>query len=76
MGHTKRRPRQPQHQRFHASVILGFANTSARGAFFTSSAVENLSRQLAPLASAIHAYDIEAALMYVKQGHALPRHEE
>ncbi|KRE54774.1 strictosidine synthase [Arthrobacter sp. Soil736] len=66
----------PHDQRFHASVILGFATTATRDAFFTSSPVENLSRQLAPLASAIHAYDIEAALTYVKHGHALPHYEE
>ncbi|CAH0300989.1 hypothetical protein SRABI83_04521 [Arthrobacter sp. Bi83] len=35
-----------------------------------------LSRQLTPLASAIHAYDVDAALTYVRQGQALPHYEE
>lgn len=66
----------PDDQRFHASVILGFADTTARDAFFTSTTVEILSRQLTPLASAIHAYDVDAALTYVRHGHALPHYEE
>ncbi|MBB6402705.1 strictosidine synthase [Arthrobacter sp. AZCC_0090] len=66
----------PDDQRFHASVILGFADTAARDAFFTSTTVEILSRQLTALASAIHAYDVDAALTYVRHGHALPHYEE
>jgi hypothetical protein len=66
----------PDNRHFHASVILGFADTAARDAFFTSSTVEILSRQLTPLASAIHAYDVDAALTYVRHGHALPHYEE
>lgn len=66
----------PIGQRFHAAVILGFADKAARDTFFSSSTVEKLSRQLTPLASAIHAYDVEAALTYVKHGHALPHYEE
>ncbi|MGX9901026.1 hypothetical protein ACW0JT_16335 [Arthrobacter sp. SA17] len=33
----------PQGQHFHASVSLGFADTSAHSAFFESSTVRNLS---------------------------------
>jgi hypothetical protein len=40
MGHTNVAHDNPHDRRFHASVNLGFANTAARGDFFTSSAVE------------------------------------
>jgi hypothetical protein len=66
----------PDDQRFHASVSLGFTDTAARDAFFTGSLIENLSHQLAPLAAAIHAYDITAALTYVTNGGILPRYQE
>ena len=38
--------------------------------------VKDLSEQLKPLASAIHAYDVTAALTYVKDGHVLPNYAE
>lgn len=66
----------PKDQRFHASVILGFVDAAARDAFFASSMVKELSQQLTPLASAIHAYDVMSALTYVKGGHVLPSYEE
>jgi hypothetical protein len=66
----------PHDQRFHASLILGFTDTAARDAFFASSVIEELSNQLVPLASAIHAYDVTAALTYVKNGDILPRYQE
>ncbi|WP_332759393.1 strictosidine synthase [Pseudarthrobacter sp.] len=66
----------PADQRFHASIILGFADSAARDAFFSSTAVRNLSHQLNPVASAIHAYEVDAALTYVKGGRILPHYEE
>lgn len=66
----------PSDERFHASVVLGFADEAARDAFFSSSTVEKLSRQLTRLASAIHAYDVEVALTFVRQGRTLPDNEE
>jgi hypothetical protein len=66
----------PHDQRLHASLILGFTDTAARGAFFASSVIKELSDELAPLASAIHAYDVNAALTYVKNGDILPHYEE
>ena len=66
----------PHDQRFHASLILGFTDTTARDAFFASSVVEELSEQLAPLTTAIHAYDVTAALTYVKNGEILPHFNE
>jgi hypothetical protein len=66
----------PHDQHFHASLILGFTDTAARDAFFASSVIEELSNQLAPLASAIHSYDVTAALTYVKNGEILRHYEE
>jgi hypothetical protein len=66
----------PADQHFHASLILGFADQSARAAFFENREVESLSGALVSFASAIHAYDVSAALTYVKDGHILPHYEE
>jgi hypothetical protein len=66
----------PAGQHFHASLILGFADQSARSAFFESRDLQSLSGPLASFASAIHAYDVSAALTYVKGGHILPHYVE
>lgn len=66
----------PKDQHFHASLILGFADQSARAAFFESPEVKSLSGPLASFASAVHAYDVSAALTYVKDGRILPHYEE
>ena len=66
----------PHDQHFHASLSLGFTDTAARDAFFTGNAVQDLSDRLAPQVSAIHAYDVTAALTYVKNGDILPHYEE
>ncbi|WP_406196974.1 strictosidine synthase [Streptomyces europaeiscabiei] len=66
----------PHDQHFHASLSLGFTDTAARDAFFTGDAIQDLSDRLAPQVSAIHAYDVTAALTYVKNGDILPHHEE
>ncbi|KAA1394322.1 strictosidine synthase [Aeromicrobium ginsengisoli] len=65
----------PEDQRFHASVMLGFADDAARDAFFAGDAIRGLSEQLIPLAATIHAYDVTAALTYVKDARVLPHHE-
>lgn len=65
----------PEDQHFHASLSLGFADSSARSAFFESSTVRNLSDPLALVASAVHAYNVTAALTYVKEGRILPHYE-
>src|SRR5213083_1685201 len=62
----------PAEQRFHASLILGFTDAQQRAGFFQSREIESLSDMLAPLTSAIHAYDVSAALTYVKDGAILP----
>ena len=52
----------PADQRFHASLVLGFADPAARTAFFDDADVQKLSPDARPVASAIHAYDVSAAL--------------
>ena len=66
----------PHDQQFHASLIVGFSDTAARDAFFTSEVIDEMSNQLAPLVSAIHAYDVTAALTYVKNGEMLAHDEQ
>jgi hypothetical protein len=66
----------PADQRFHASLILGFADPAARTAFFEGTVIEQLSQTLGPVASAIHAYDVAAALTYVKDGEILTHYQE
>ena len=66
----------PADQRFHASLVLGFVDTAARASFFQEEAAPRLSPMLTPVASAIHAYDVSAALTYVKKGKTLPHYEE
>lgn len=65
----------PIDQRFHASVSLGFADPKTREDFFESPEIERLSGALAPATSAIHAYDVSAALTYVKDGIVLPTYQ-
>lgn len=65
----------PTDQRFHASLMLGFADASTREAFFGSEDITKLSRPLAEVASAIHAYELSDALTYVKEGKILPHYE-
>jgi hypothetical protein len=65
----------PADQRFHASLILGFRDAHERAGFFQGAEIESLSDTLAPLTSAIHAYDVSAALTYVKDGTILPHHQ-
>jgi hypothetical protein len=60
----------------HTSLILGFADPAARTAFFESADFKQLSQALAPVASALHAYDVAATLTYVKDGEILPHYEE
>ncbi|MGV2982767.1 strictosidine synthase, partial [Microbacterium sp. AGC85] len=65
----------PDDQHLHASVVLGFADDAARDAFYTTHTAA-LTEMLAPHVSAIHAYDVEAALTYVRDSEILPRYED
>lgn len=66
----------PDDQHLHASVILGFADDAARADFFTGVDIARVTEAVAPFASAIHAYDVTAALRYVRNGEILPHYEE
>jgi hypothetical protein len=66
----------PDDQHFHASLSLGFTDTASRDALFASDVIEEMSHQLTPLASAIHAYDVTAALTYVKNGDIVPHYDQ
>ena len=66
----------PADQRFHASLSLGFTDVQERAAFFHGREVESLSNMLAALTSAIHAYDVSAALTYVTDGTILPHYQQ
>ncbi len=64
----------PVDQHLHASVILGFADDTARDAFYVDH-TDRLTALLAPHVSAIHAYDVETALTFVKDSRILPQAE-
>jgi len=66
----------PPDQHLHASVVLGFADDTLRDAFFTGGPAAELTDLLLPAASAVHAYDVDAALTYVRDGERLPHYEE
>ena len=60
----------PADQRFHAAIMLGFADAATRETFFDSPALKDLSVDLTSHLSAIHAYAAEART-YVKDGETL-----
>ena len=66
----------PTDQRFHASLMLGFADAAARAAFFAGEEIATLSDELSEFASAVHAYDVSAALTYVTDGVILPHYRQ
>ena len=66
----------PDDQHFHASVILGFADQAAGADFFAGTEVADVTEAIVPFASAVHAYDVTAALTYVSNGQILPPYEE
>ena len=62
----------PTDQRFHASLVLGFTDATARAAFFAGEEILRMSDELSMFASAVHAYEVSDALTYVKDGEILP----
>jgi hypothetical protein len=64
----------PTDQRFHASLILGFADTNALRVFFGSGEIATLSGELPEFVSAVHAYEVTEALTYVQDGKVLPHY--
>ncbi len=65
----------PTDQRFHASLILGFTDATARAAFFDSDEMTTPSDRLSVFASAVHAYEVSEALTYVKEGKVLAHYQ-
>lgn len=65
----------PDDQHLHASVMLGFADDAARAAFFDGAASGPLSEVVSAAASAVHAYDVTAALTFVRDGKVLEHPE-
>lgn len=61
----------PPDQRFHASIILGFATHAERDAYFAGPRTARLSPVLAELVSAVHAYDVANVLTFVERGTVL-----
>jgi hypothetical protein len=66
----------PNDQHFQASLILGFNDAASRAAFFARDEIATLSNRISGFASAVHAYDVTAALTYVKEGHILPHYQQ
>ena len=64
----------PTDQRFHASLIVGFADANAMRAFFDSGEITALSGKLPQFVSAVHAYEVAETLTYVKDGNVLPQY--
>ena len=64
----------PTDQRFHAALIVGFADSNALRAFFDSGEIATLSGKLPEFVSAVHAYEVTEALTYVKDGKVLPHY--
>jgi hypothetical protein len=62
----------PADQRFHASVMLGFADAAQQAAFFSDSTLGAVSARMSRVASAAHAYQVSEALTFVKDGTILP----
>ncbi len=66
----------PTDQRYHASVIVGFADDAAAKEFMKSNAVKELSSTLSSVASAVHAYEVSEALTYVKDSNRLSHYQK
>lgn len=56
----------PEEVQFQASLMLGFTDEKAMEAFFKSDAVKELADRLSAFCSAVHAYEIEKTLTFVK----------
>jgi len=56
-----------EHQ-YQASLMLAFSNRNAMEDFFKSSAMKNLSDRISVFCSAVHAYEIQETLTFVKDG--------
>ncbi|MGJ0119879.1 strictosidine synthase [Williamsia sp. MIQD14] len=62
----------PPEGRFHASLLVGFADGYTRDAFLASDRVASLAPTLRDRTSALHAYDVSETLTFVTGGVVLP----
>ena len=53
---------------FQASIIIGFSDKNGMAQFFKSEALKNLSERISLFCTAVHAYEIEETLTFVKEG--------
>lgn len=58
----------PTEAQFHASLLLGMSDAAALRAFFSGGALAALAGTLPDYISAVHAYEVSAALTYVRGG--------
>ena len=56
-----------EHQ-YQASLMLAFSNRNAMEDFFKSTTMKNLSERISVFCSAVHAYEIQETLTFVKDG--------
>jgi hypothetical protein len=61
----------PTKEQFQASLMLGFTDTTTMKKFFKSNEIKNISDRLSLFCSAIHAYEIDETLTFVKDGKRL-----
>lgn len=66
----------PADQRFHASIMLGFADAAEQTALFEGRKLGSLSTELARFACAAHAYQVSEALTFVRDGVILQHYQE
>lgn len=61
----------PEEVQVQASLILGFADKTAMEAFFKGNDVKKLSDRLSVFCSAVHAYEVDETITYIKDGKRL-----
>ncbi len=61
---------------FQASLMLGFADKTAMEIFFKSDEIKQISDRLSLFCSAIHAYEIDETLTFVKNGKKLSQYQK
>lgn len=65
----------PENQ-FQATLMFGFSDSKAMDDFYKSEVLKKLSDRIAVFCSAVHAYEIQETLTYIKDGVILPNYEK
>ena len=76
LGHPERRARQPRRPAVPRLADPRLHRRSRAGGLLRQRGDPTLSDKLASFVSAVHAYDVSAALTYVKDGEILPHYQE